>query len=47
MTPYLHKFAATTAKYASKAGNSTYEAVKSGLIWVYNRLVNNVVPYAV
>ena len=47
VAPYLYKFASTTAQYASQAGATTYQYVKEGLIWVYNKFVNNVVPYAV
>ena len=47
VAPYLHQFAATTAEIAAKAGTTTYEALKIGFLWVYNRFVNNVIPYAV
>ena len=47
VAPYLYKFAATTAELATQAGSTTFQAVKTGLIWVYNKFVNNVVPYAV
>lgn len=47
VTPYLHRFAATTAEVAAKAGSTTYEALKNGFLWVYDKFVNNVIPYAV
>jgi hypothetical protein len=47
VSPYLHQFAATTAEIAARAGSTTYETLKMGFIWVYNKFVNNVIPYAV
>lgn len=47
LAPYLERFAITTAQLAAKAGTNTYEAIKNGFLWVYNKLVNTVVPYAV
>lgn len=47
VTPYLHQFATTTAEVAARAGTTTYEAIKNGFLWVYSKLVNNVIPYAV
>lgn len=47
LAPYLYKFGTTTADYAAKAGSYTYEALKTGFLWVYNKFVNTVIPYAV
>ena len=43
----MYKFAAPATELATQAGSTTFQAVKTGLIWVYNKFVNNVVPYAV
>ena len=47
VSPYLYKFAVSTAELATQAGKTTYEAVKTGFIWAYNKFLDKVVPYAV
>lgn len=47
VAPYLYKFAATTAELASQAGSYTYQALKTGFLWAYNRFVDDVIPYAI
>lgn len=43
----MYTFAANTAEIATRAGSNTIEALKNGIIWVYNKFVNNVIPYAI
>lgn len=47
VSPYLYKFAVSGAELAKQAGTMTYEALKTGFLWVYNKFVDDVIPYAV
>lgn len=47
VAPYLLKFAAVTGELASQAGSYTFEALKTGALWIYNKFVDKVIPYAI
>jgi hypothetical protein len=34
-------------EYATKASTTTYETLKAGVLWVYNKFVDEVIPFAV
>lgn len=36
-----------TGTVANQAGKGLYEALKIGATWIYDKLTNNVIPYAV
>jgi len=43
ITPYLYKFASSTADIALSTGNS----IKTGILWVFNAIIHKFLPYAV
>ena len=43
--PYFMKAAAVTGEAAIYAGKGIYTALATGANWVYDKFVNNVVPY--
>ena len=47
LQPYVWKMVEGTGTVANQAGKGLYEAIKIGAAWVYDKLTNNVIPYAV
>lgn len=45
MQPYVMKAAALTGEAAIYAGKGIYTALANGATWVYDKFVNNVIPY--
>lgn len=47
MKPYLWVMAQATGQAATTAGKGIYAAFSTGAQWMYNKFVNNVIPYTV
>ena len=45
MQPYLATIASTTGAVATSTGKNLYEALCIGAGWLYDKLINTVIPY--
>lgn len=43
--PYFWKMATATGGAASQAGIGLYNAISNGFVWIYRKLMDEVVPY--
>lgn len=45
VSPYILKMAQETGSFAMMAGSTAFDKIKNGLLWVYDKIKNTIIPY--